>query len=97
MTSVVETAEQLLDQRHLDAGKLASMRARAEELARRFAREERLEVGWERIWSIEPILFDEALVGLADEAIAEIAVLPTDSRPGRFTMRRRSRARASRR
>ena len=73
VTSVVETAEQLLDQRHLDAGKLASMRARAEELARRFAREERLEVAWEQIWSIEPILFDDALVGLADEAITEIA------------------------
>ena len=73
VTSVVETAEQLLDQRHLDAGKLASMRARAEELARKFAGEERLEVEWERIWSIEPILFDETLVGLADEAIAEVA------------------------
>ena len=73
VTSVVETAEQLLDQRHLDAGKLASMRARAEELARQFAGEERLEVAWERIWSIEPILFDETLIGLADEAIAEVA------------------------
>jgi N-carbamoyl-L-amino-acid hydrolase len=73
VTSVVETAEQLLDQRHLDAGKLASMRARAEELARRFAGEERLEVAWERIWSIEPILFDDELVGLADGAIAEVA------------------------
>src|SRR6059036_123041 len=37
VTSVVETAEQLLDQRHLDAGKLASMLADAEEASRRFA------------------------------------------------------------
>jgi N-carbamoyl-L-amino-acid hydrolase len=30
-------------------------------------------VAWERIWSIEPILFDETLVGLADDAIREVA------------------------
>jgi N-carbamoyl-L-amino-acid hydrolase len=47
VTSVVETAEQLLDQRHLDADS--------------------------RIWSIEPILFDETLIGLADEAIREVS------------------------
>jgi beta-ureidopropionase / N-carbamoyl-L-amino-acid hydrolase len=73
VTSVVETAEQLLDQRHLNAGKLASMLARAQELARGFAAEERLDVDWERIWSIEPILFDDTLIGLADEAIREVA------------------------
>ena len=73
VTSVVETAEQLLDQRHLDAGKLASMLARAQELSRTFAEEERIEVDWERIWNIEPILFDETLIGFADEAIREVA------------------------
>ena len=78
VTSVVETAEQLLDQRHLDAGKLAAMRARAEELSRRFAEEESLEVAWERIWSIEPILFDEGLVELAEASILEVT--PTSQR-----------------
>jgi N-carbamoyl-L-amino-acid hydrolase len=73
VTSVVETAEQLLDQRHLDAAKLASMLERAQELSRRFAEEERIEVDWERIWNIEPILFDETLIGFADEAIREVA------------------------
>ena len=73
VTSVVETAEQLLDQRHLDATRLAAMLGRAQELARGFAEEEQLELAWERIWSIEPILFDEALVGLADDAIREVA------------------------
>jgi N-carbamoyl-L-amino-acid hydrolase len=73
VTSVVETAEQLLDQRHLEAATLASMLARAQELSQNFAERERLEVEWERIWSIEPILFDETLVGFADEAIAEVA------------------------
>src|SRR4029078_5806908 len=73
VTSVVETAEQLLDQRHLDAGKLAAMLSRAQERADGFATEENVDVAWERIWSIEPILFDETLIGLADEAIREVA------------------------
>jgi hydantoinase/carbamoylase family amidase len=73
VTSVVETAEQLLDQRHLDGHKLASMLARAQELSREFAVEEQIEVEWDRIWSIEPILFDETLIGFADDAIREVA------------------------
>jgi len=73
VTSVVETAEQLLDQRHLDAATLASMLAAAREAADRFAAEEDLTVDWERIWRIEPILFDETLIALADEAVTEVA------------------------
>ena len=73
VTSVVETAEQLLDQRHLDAAKLASMLQQAKKASERFAAEERIEVEWEKIWSIEPILFDETLVDFCDEAIVEVA------------------------
>jgi N-carbamoyl-L-amino-acid hydrolase len=73
VTSVVETAEQLLDQRHLDAAKLARMLELAKEAAARFAEEEDVEVSWQRIWGIEPILFDESLVELADEAVQEVA------------------------
>ena len=73
VTSVVETAEQLLDQRHLDAGTLARMLDQAREASERFAREEDLEVSWERIWNIEPIPFDERLIELADEAVREVA------------------------
>ena len=73
VTSVVETAECLLDQRHLDAAKLAEMLSNAEAASRRFAQEEDLEVEWGRIWNIEPILFDEGLISLADEAIREVA------------------------
>jgi N-carbamoyl-L-amino-acid hydrolase len=73
VTSVVETAEQLLDQRHLDAGKLAAMLAEAKRAADGFAADENIEVTWDRIWGIEPILFDERLVGLAEEAITEVA------------------------
>jgi len=73
VTSVVETAEQLLDQRHLDADSLAELLRLAKEASERFAREEDVEVEWERIWSIEPILFDPELIELADEAIREVA------------------------
>jgi hydantoinase/carbamoylase family amidase len=73
VTSVVETAEQLLDMRHLDAAKLAAMWEQVREACERFAEEERLEVEYERIWQIEPILFDETLVGFADESIREVA------------------------
>jgi N-carbamoyl-L-amino-acid hydrolase len=73
VTSVVETAECLLDQRHLDATKLAEMLSNAEAASRRFAQEENIDVEWERIWSIEPILFDEALIELAAESITEVA------------------------
>jgi N-carbamoyl-L-amino-acid hydrolase len=72
VTSVVETAECLLDQRHLDAGKLAEMLSNAEAASRRFAQEEGIEVAWERIWNIEPIPFDNALIELADESIREV-------------------------
>jgi N-carbamoyl-L-amino-acid hydrolase len=73
VTSVVETAEQLLDQRNIDADTLARMLAEAKEASERFAAEENVEVSWSRVWNIQPILFDEALVGLAEEAITEVA------------------------
>jgi beta-ureidopropionase / N-carbamoyl-L-amino-acid hydrolase len=73
VTSVVETAECLLDQRHLDAVKLAEMLSNAEAASHRFAQEEDIEVAWERIWNIEPILFDEGLIELADESVREVS------------------------
>jgi beta-ureidopropionase / N-carbamoyl-L-amino-acid hydrolase len=73
VTSVVETCTVLLDQRHLDASRLAEMLAEAKEASERFASEEDVEVEWEKVWSIEPILFDAELVELADEAVREVA------------------------
>src|SRR5436309_11273164 len=73
VTSVVETAECLLDQRHLDAVQLAEMLSNAKAASHRFAEQEDVEVEWERIWSIEPILFDEGLIELADESLREVA------------------------
>lgn len=71
VTSVVETAEQLLDQRHLDAGKLAAMLAQAKQASQRFAEEENISVEWEPLWRIDPILFHPDLIEFADEAIRE--------------------------
>ncbi|HEX9372054.1 MAG TPA: hydantoinase/carbamoylase family amidase [Roseiflexaceae bacterium] len=71
VTSVVETAEQLLDQRHLNAQKLATLLAQAQEASRRFAEEEQIAVEWDRIWNIEPILFHPELIELCDTAIRE--------------------------
>ena len=73
VTSVVETAEQLLDQRHLDPERLAAMLDEARRASERFAAEENLDVAWDRVWHIHPILFDEGLVDLAEEAIREVA------------------------
>jgi beta-ureidopropionase / N-carbamoyl-L-amino-acid hydrolase len=49
------------------------MLSNAEAASRRFAQEESIDVEWERIWNIEPILFDDGLVELADEAVREVA------------------------
>jgi N-carbamoyl-L-amino-acid hydrolase len=73
VTSVVETAECLLDQRHLDRAQLEEMLDNAKAASRRFSQEENVEVDWERIWNIEPILFDDRLIELADESIREVA------------------------
>src|SRR2546430_1378318 len=72
VTSVVETAECLLDQRHLDAMKLAAMLDETKQASEQYARDEDITVEWQRIWNIEPILFDDALIELASEAIAEV-------------------------
>jgi N-carbamoyl-L-amino-acid hydrolase len=73
VTSVVETCTVLLDQRHLNAAELAAMLAEAREASERFASEEDVEVEWEKVWSIEPILFDDELIELADESVREVA------------------------
>ena len=62
-----------LDQRALDAGVLADMLETAKEASQRVAEEENVAVEWERLWQIEPIHFDEELIGLAEEAVNEVA------------------------
>jgi N-carbamoyl-L-amino-acid hydrolase len=71
VTSVVEDCRITLDQRHLDAAALARMLREAGDAAARFAREGAVSVAWDRIWGIEPILFDGALVKLCEDSIRE--------------------------
>jgi hydantoinase/carbamoylase family amidase len=73
VTAVVGRCEATLDQRDLDPTVLATMFREAREASECFAREERCTVEWSRIWSIEPIAFDPALLDLCDQAIREVA------------------------
>ena len=73
------------------------MLAEAKAASERFAAEESIDVEWERIWSIEPILFDETLIGFCEEAITRGRGTRTAFRRGRSTMPPRSRVPASRR
>ena len=65
--------ETSLDQRALDADVLADMLKVAKENSKRVAEEEGCEVEWERVWQIEPILFNDDLIELAEEAVNEVA------------------------
>ena len=76
VTSVVEECRLTLDQRHLNASGLGRMREDARKASERFASEGNVAVGWERIWQIEPIHFENELIALCDEAIAETGAKP---------------------
>ena len=65
--------EMSLDQRALDAEVLANMLDTAYGATERISQEESVSVEWERLWRIEPILFDEDLIGLAEEAVNQVA------------------------
>jgi len=71
VTSVVEECRITLDQRHLDASTLARMLQEAKEASARFAREGTVKVSWDRLWQIEPVLFNADLIRMCCEAIEE--------------------------
>ena len=71
VTSVVEECRITLDQRNLDAAALARMLGEAREAAGRFAAEGNVSVSWDRIWQIEPVLFNGDLVAMCAESIRE--------------------------
>jgi N-carbamoyl-L-amino-acid hydrolase len=73
VTSVVEECRITLDQRHLDAAGLAHLLGDARAASERFAQEGNVEVAWDRIWRIDPLLFDPRLMAMCDEAIQETA------------------------
>jgi N-carbamoyl-L-amino-acid hydrolase len=71
VTSVVADCRITLDQRHLDADRLATMHAEAKAASERFAKEAGCTVDWERIWHIAPAPFHPELVDFCDEAVKE--------------------------
>ena len=71
VTSVVEECRITLDQRHLDAAKLATMLAEAKAASERFAKEGNVRVSWERIWQIAPRPVNNDLINLCDDSIRE--------------------------
>lgn len=72
VTAFNGSCELSLDQRALDSDVLADMLAAAQAESRRIAEEEGCTVEWERIWQIEPIPFDPALIDLADQVVEEL-------------------------
>jgi hydantoinase/carbamoylase family amidase len=71
VTSVVEECRITLDQRHLDSAALAKMLAEAIATSEKFASEGNVKVSWERLWQIEPVLFDKNLIQLCADSIFE--------------------------
>ncbi len=72
VTAVPGRTEILVDQRHLHADVLATMKAEFIAAAERLAAEEGCTVDVDRIWGIEPIAFDQGLVDIAATAIREV-------------------------
>jgi allantoate deiminase len=73
VTAFNGSCEVSLDQRALDPGVLAEMLATAQQASRGIAADEGCQVGWERIWQIEPIPFHPELIDLADDVIRQVA------------------------
>jgi N-carbamoyl-L-amino-acid hydrolase len=71
VTSVVAECRITLDQRHLDAPALARMLQEAKAASECFAQEGNVRVSWERIWQIEPVLFNPDLIQMCSDSIAE--------------------------
>src|ERR1017187_8464971 len=71
VTSVVEECRITLDQRHLDAAKLAQMLHEAKAASEKFALEGNVRASWERLWQIAPRPFNDELIALCDESIRE--------------------------
>ena len=71
-TIINEHCEVTLDQRAFTPEQLRDMLADAKTAADEIAAEEGVSVAWKRIWQIDPIPFDERLVELAAQAVAEV-------------------------
>lgn len=75
VTAVVGEALMTLDQRHLNAAKLAKMYGEAKQASLLAAKGEHIEVTWKKIWSIQPFLFHPELIKLADASVRDVCGL----------------------
>jgi len=71
VTAVPGRTEMLLDQRHLDPGELAAMLSEARSACEKAAADQGCEVELQHLWSIEPIPFDDRLIGFARQAVKD--------------------------
>jgi len=72
VTAIVGEAVMTLDQRHLNPQSLAAMYEEAQDISRKIAQEENIQVAWRKIWQIQPFPFHPALIDLGDESIQKI-------------------------
>src|ERR1700750_14556 len=71
-TIINQECEVTLDQRAFTPEQLRDMLADAKQASERIAEEEGVTVEGRRIWQIDPVPFDDALVGLAAQAVGEV-------------------------
>ena len=71
VTAVAGRTEMLLDQRHLNPDKLAAMLAEAREACEQAAVDHGCETELRHLWSIPPIPFDDRLIALGRQAVAD--------------------------
>jgi hydantoinase/carbamoylase family amidase len=71
-TAVPGECELMVDQRHPDGRTLAAMVSEVHDVAAAIAVEDRVEIDFERIWSIDPVAFDDELIDLAEEVAREV-------------------------
>jgi len=77
VTIVPETCVISLDQRSIDAEKLAKMQEEAREAVAKACEANAVTARWEKIWTIAPTIFDARLTKLCQEAVAEETGEPT--------------------
>ncbi len=77
VTIVPETCVISLDQRSIDASKLAKMQEDAREAVARACDAHSVAARWEKIWTIAPTIFDARLTELCKQAVAEETGEPT--------------------
>lgn len=71
-----------LDQRTINPDNLQKMYEEAQEITKKAAADNDVEVEWNKIYSIQPVLFDDHLIDLCKEAVEEETGEPTNMYSG---------------